>query len=159
MKPKEMSARQVEVMSAAAERWEQKAAEAVAVEGVLARKGRLAATSEAMGKMFLCREVQKSRPTDESFLFERRIGSTLDFVDMAPNEIAERTGRPVARIVEMPSRDRIADGFATGFLIAPGVLVTNWHVFADAGDAASCGAQFGYQKNRAGGIDNGVVFE
>src|SRR5262249_29791354 len=25
-------------------------------------------------------------------------------------------------------------------------------------DAANCGAQFGYQKNRSGGIDSGVVF-
>jgi endonuclease G len=158
MDRKEMAGRHIEVMSEAADRWERKSAEADTATTILAREGRLAATSESLGKVFLCREVQKTRPTDERFLFERKIGPSLDFVDFAPNDAAERAGRPVARIVELLSRDRIGDGFATGFLIAPGVLVTNWHVFAEERDSANCGVQFGYQRNRSGGIDPGVVF-
>jgi len=158
MNRKEMAERQLQVMSKAAERWERKAAEAVTAMTVLATEGRLAATSDALRKVFLSREVQKTRPTEESFLVERKVGPTLDFVDFAPDELAEKPGRAVARIVELRPRDRIGDGFATGFLVPPGVLVTNWHVFPEERDVANCGAQFGYQKNTTGGVDAGVVF-
>jgi endonuclease G len=43
--------------------------------------------------------------------------------------------------------------------VSPDLLVTNWHVFETRGDAAGCGAEFGFEKTPAGQLQSGVVFE
>src|SRR5262245_7296525 len=82
----------------------------------------------------------------ESFFTERRIGPTLDLDDSPPNEPARLAGVPVGRIVELDARGKIRSGFATGFLIAPNILLTHHHVFASASECDNCGVQFGYEK-------------
>src|SRR5262245_51661497 len=62
-------------------------------------------------------------------LAERQIGATLDFVDLPPDDQALKAGRPVVRIVTINGPDIVPEGFATGFLVAPDLLLTNYHVF------------------------------
>jgi len=84
---------------------------------------------------------------------ERKIGSTLDFIENAPSEAARKAGRPVIRIVTSCDPNVEAVGFATGFLVAPRLLLTNWHVFNDAASARGNGANFFHERG-----DSGVAF-
>jgi hypothetical protein len=56
------------------------------------------------------------------FGIERKMGPTLDFSKFAPSELARSAGRPVARIVELGGPGILPVGFATGFVVAPGLL-------------------------------------
>ena len=89
---------------------------------------------------------------------ERKIGSTLDFLENAPSEAARRAGRPVARIVDDCDPKVQAVGFASGFLVGPRLLLSNWHVFPDAGSAVGNGANFFYERGEKG-VGLGVTFE
>jgi endonuclease G len=89
---------------------------------------------------------------------ERKIGATLDFADLPPNEQALKAGRPVVRIVTLPGAGLVPQGFATGFLIAPDLMITNHHVFRTADEAQGVGAQFLYERTQAG-IRQGLIFE
>jgi len=93
----------------------------------------------------------------ESFFTERRIGPTLDLDDSPPNEPARLAGVPVGRIVELDASGKARSGFATGFLIAPNILLTNHHVFTTASECDNCGVQFGYEKI-AGALVDGPTF-
>jgi endonuclease G len=81
---------------------------------------------------------------------ERKIGPTLDFMSGAPSDAARNAGKPVARIVSTVDPHLQAQGFASGFLVAPGLLLTNWHVFPDVASAAGTGANFGYEQGDQG---------
>ncbi len=50
-------------------------------------------------------------------------------------------------------------GFATGFLVAPGLLMTNHHVLPEAGAAANGSVEFGYQYDVAGKLSSGATFD
>jgi endonuclease G len=50
------------------------------------------------------------------------------------------------------------EGEATGFLVAPSLLLTNWHVFPEKGAARGTGANFLYERNEKG-IAIGITFE
>ncbi|HTK29129.1 MAG TPA: DNA/RNA non-specific endonuclease [Vicinamibacterales bacterium] len=92
-----------------------------------------------------------------SYFNERKIGPTLDLDDYPPDEAARIAGLPVGRIVDVGDGGEAVDGFATGFLIAPGVVLTNHHVFENAGECRGCGIQFGYE-HQDGQIVSGPVF-
>jgi endonuclease G len=81
---------------------------------------------------------------------ERKIGSTLDFIENAPSEAARKAGNPVARIVSNCDPKVQSTGFATGFLVAPRLLLTNWHVFPDVTTARGAGANFHYERGEDG---------
>lgn len=81
---------------------------------------------------------------------ERKIGSTLDFIENAPSEAARKAGNPVARIVSNCDPKVQSVGIATGFLVAPRLLLTNWHVFPDATTAHGAGANFHYERGEDG---------
>ena len=89
---------------------------------------------------------------------ERKIGTTLDFSDLPPNEQALAAGRPVARIVTLGRAGVEPEGFATGFLVHPDLLLTNWHVFRTPDEADGTGAQFLFERVKDG-IRTGLVFE
>jgi endonuclease G len=89
---------------------------------------------------------------------ERKIGPTLDYVAFAPSEAAGKAGRPVARIVDTVRPGFLPQGFATGFLIRPRLLLTNHHVFPTRGDAVGTGANFLFEQTERG-LQTGVVFE
>jgi endonuclease G, mitochondrial len=89
---------------------------------------------------------------------ERKMGATLDFRPFAPSEVARKAGRPVARIVELSGPGVQPSGIATGFLIAPRLLLTNHHVFPDSAAAVGTGANFLYERSERG-LESGVIFE
>ena len=94
----------------------------------------------------------------ESFFRERRIGPTLDLDDFAPNDAAQLAGTSVGRLVQIDGRGSVVDGFATGFLISPSLVLTNHHVFAGPSEADGCGIQFGYELTADQRLAPGVVF-
>ncbi len=159
MNRNEIVQRKLEVRKAAAGRWKEKAPEFVDTTRRLARGGPLAAASPERAASYIARETLKRTFRDLGLGFERRIGPTLDWDESPPTVEAQKAGRPVARIVEMLTHARVGEGFATGFIVPPGLLVTNWHVFEQPGDALGCGAQFGYERSEAGLVAPGVVFE
>jgi endonuclease G len=73
---------------------------------------------------------------------ERIIGSS-DLVDINYLELAIAIGRGVARI-------QIGNEFGTGFLVGPGLAMTNHHVIENENDARSALFQFDYQDNASG---------
>ena len=91
-------------------------------------------------------------------VMERQIGATLDFADLPPDEQALKAGRPVARLVTLGGPGVVPEGFATGVLVAPDLLLTNHHVFRAADEAEGVGAQFLYERVHAG-VRAGLIFE
>lgn len=57
--------------------------------------------------------------------------------------------RPICRIQLKDANSQLA-GFATGFLIGPGVLMTNHHVFGKAADAVNSVLDFDYEQDLTG---------
>ena len=155
----EIRYRKYEVMKGAARRWQAKAPEVAITARLLAEGGTAAATTPERNARFFARESLKSALRFEGIGFERIIGPTMDLQDLPPNPTARNAGRPVVRIVELADAHTVGEGFATGFQVAPNLLMTNWHVFSNPGDAVGCGAQFGYERNDNGLLASGVVFE
>ncbi|PJG47221.1 hypothetical protein CAF53_02415 [Sphingobium sp. LB126] len=89
---------------------------------------------------------------------ERKIGPTLDWIAAPPTEAARAAGRPVARILVSADPKVEPQGFATGFMISPSVLLTNWHVFPDIASARGAGANFLHEAGDAG-VARGITFE
>jgi len=89
---------------------------------------------------------------------ERQVGATLDFADLPPNEQALKAGRPVARLVSLGGNGIEPKGFATAFLVAKDVVLTNYHVFQKPSDAYNCGAQFLFERIEQG-VRSGLIFE
>ncbi|AZC38712.1 DNA/RNA non-specific endonuclease [Pseudomonas chlororaphis] len=87
---------------------------------------------------------------------ERRIG-TWDPTFYAPSEAARQAARPVARLVNAPQPGTVVEGFATGFLVSPNLLLTNQHVFPRDVDAVDCAANFLYERLERG-INEGSYF-
>jgi endonuclease G, mitochondrial len=90
------------------------------------------------------------------FGVERSMGA-WDGVLLAPTDQARIAGRPVARLIAPGEPGATREGFATGFLIAPDLLMTNWHVFRDRAEARGCAAQFLYETGEK--PDGGLVAE
>jgi endonuclease G, mitochondrial len=159
----EVKRRQIEEAVAAGERWAMTRDERAETLRRLRRGGPEAADHPRRVSRYRLREAAKSavyaRAGVTSAVFaERRIGPTLDLDDLPPNEAARRAGIPVGRIVELTNRGTPGEGFATGFLVAGSLLITNHHVFASARECSGCGVQFGYE--RAGNaLAAGTVFE
>ncbi|MGC4099515.1 MAG: DNA/RNA non-specific endonuclease [Nitrospira sp.] len=88
---------------------------------------------------------------------EKQIGATLDFVDMPPDQKALKAGRAVCRLVTLGDRGIVPEGFATGFLIASDLILTNHHVFRTLDEAQNVGAQFLYERTQKG-LRQGAIF-
>lgn len=150
-------------------RWKAFETSAAAQRGATANRDgsiptpRIAASTPVQMDRYEVRERQ--RRTFESVAYrelrraaERQIGETLDFVDLPPDEQALKAGRPVVRIITLPGRGILPEGIATGFLIAPTLILTNHHVFRDRSDVDGVGVQFLYERTGAG-IREGLIFE
>lgn len=94
----------------------------------------------------------------EPISFPERIIKENDIDDFPPNESAKKAGIPVARIYKIPNNNYEEESLATGFLIFSNLLITNYHVFPNAADAANCGANFLYEKT-LNGVNIGYSFE
>ncbi|MFZ6672656.1 DNA/RNA non-specific endonuclease [Undibacterium sp. Xuan67W] len=88
---------------------------------------------------------------------ERIIGPTMDFTMVAPGDLALKAAAPVARIVRLPGNGYSPSAIATGFMVAPGLLMTNHHVFPRKEEAFQAAANFGYIQDERG-IAAGTYF-
>jgi len=79
----------------------------------------------------------------ETITYERILGVN-DLVDVRFLLKGAKCTQSVCRIA-------VGRSFATGFLVAPGVLMTNWHVFQQAADAKSARAEFDFRELVEGG--------
>jgi endonuclease G len=64
----------------------------------------------------------------------------------------------VVRLVTLVDSGIVPEGFATGFLVAPDLILTNHHVFRDRDEARGTAAQFLYERTKAG-LRQGLIFE
>lgn len=106
---------------------------------------------------FAMRRGATSDPDQGARILERIIKGN----DLVPVNYLERgamSSRPVCRIRLMNSGQETV-GFASGFLVARGVLLTNQHVFPTASHARFARAEFGYEHDLLGGDRVPRVFE
>ncbi len=152
------------VMADALARWRRRAGEREQNQADLDSKGPGAADSAGRVARLAAREAgfaQAATMRREGRLplgVERKMGPTLDFIEFPPSEAARRAGRPVARLVTLEDPGIELQGYATGFLIAPNLLITNHHVFQDRFEAVGAGANFLYERAERG-VQQGVTFE
>ena len=160
--PREIEVRRVDRARAAGERWQRMASRRTATVRSLRQGGPAAADLPERVERYHARESLKRATLrraglSTSALMERRIGPTLDLDDDPPTDAARVAGMPVGRIVVLSDEGRVLDGFATGFLLAPGLVMTNHHVFASAGECEGCGIEFGFERV-GGALQQGVTF-
>lgn len=155
---------QAEIRKGALDRWQERSAARAENRATIAAQGPGAADSPSRRDAYFKRVsainyINAATPAIAlPFGIERRMGASLDLLGIAPSEQARKAGRPVGRIVETVADDIDAQGFASGFLISPDLLITNWHVFQTRGDAQGCGANFLYERTGEG-ISRGQTFE
>lgn len=94
--------------------------------------------------------LQPADVTDE--LVERQIGRTRDLLSIEFFEQGLDAARSVGRILTHGQ----ANG--TGFLVAPGVVITNEHVLRDAAEAAASELELDFEANRFGEPRSSQVF-
>jgi endonuclease G len=150
-----MTERQLDLAYRASERWKERTAIRSGAMEAYKRSGPAGADTPARAAQFNARE--SLRPLRQ-MLQERQIGPTLDYTSYAPDEDARRAGRPVARVVTIPDFGNVPEGFGTGFLVAPNLLLTNHHVLPTKAESFGIGANFLYEYNTAG-LSPGVLFE
>lgn len=99
------------------------------------------------------RMEREGLPPDQAI---ERINGVPNFQDVFIIRELLRLSESVCRItISSPFG---GSGFGTGFLIAPGLLITNHHVFPDAAAAAHSVAQFSYELTGKGGVTAPVSF-
>lgn len=90
-------------------------------------------------------EYKAPEPTD--FAYERAIGKNdsvySNFVELLM-DAKEKVGRILVR------KGSNLAGYATGFMVSPRLMLTNWHVFQTASDAQNSELQFGYEFDITG---------
>ncbi len=158
----EVRRRQIEQAQEAGQRWQAALPRRAEAVRRLKRGGPEHADTPERVRAYRAREAAKKTVYAKAGIgdlrpLERRIGPTLDLDETPPNEAASRAGLPVGRIVELGDDGTVRDGFATGFLIAGDVMLTNHHVFAKASECRGCGIQFGYEL-RNGSLSAGTIF-
>ncbi|MDX2265843.1 MAG: DNA/RNA non-specific endonuclease [Hyphomicrobiales bacterium] len=85
---------------------------------------------------------------EERLAYERRIGSD-DLKPIRYLELGLLAARAVARVV-VPNVDPRGDMLGTGFLVAPGLFVTNHHVLAEPYWAKAARVEFGAEDDLKG---------
>ena len=85
-------------------------------------------------------------------LLERQIGPSLDWSLRPPDQAAHLAGRAVARIVQKAAPGMMPIGIATGFIVYPGLLLTNYHVFGERDEPRYAQANFLYER-----LDQGIA--
>lgn len=141
-------------MAKALERWNQQAGARNESQSRLRELGPGAGDSPQQLAKWVARENARALLAKAGL--ERRIG-TWDPSFFAPSEAARLAARPVARLVNAPRPGTVVEGFATGFLVSPNLLLTNQHVFPRYVDAVDCAANFLYEKQERG-INEGSYF-
>jgi endonuclease G, mitochondrial len=159
---KEVRERRLQIAQEAAKRWHATADERAKRRVQAARLGPAAAETPERARRFVQREsLRAALQAREGFRLpragvERIIGNTFDLRDYPSSEQAAKAGAPVARFVDEPGAGGAIEGFGTGFLVSPRLMLTNHHVFPDKASAKAV-AQFGHEHDMSG-IKTGVFF-
>lgn len=152
----QLAVRRHKVLLAAAKRWQARKPERENAAGPSAAFGAGSNESPLRQARFDARQAAFGQAADLRrhgqlpVFIERKIGATLDMFDHAPSEAARTAGHPVARIVNTIDPGLQAEGYGSGFLVHPELLLTNWHVFPEVRDATGAGANFGYEEGERG---------
>jgi len=115
-----------------------------------------AATGSQRAARFSTLLAETKSPVVARTQLERLIGAN-DLVGIAYLERGFRAAKSICRIHLRDEQGNTA-GFGTGFLVAPGVLMTNHHVIATAAQAATATAEFSYELDVAGKQKETVEF-
>ncbi len=94
----------------------------------------------------------------EAGLFLEEIIEGSDLMPIRYFALGNLAARPVGRI-HIDLGPRVGEGYATGFLVAPGVLLTNWHVLNSASAAMAATISFGAEDDIKGLPETAKVFE
>jgi endonuclease G, mitochondrial len=152
------------IQQAALTRWKERTPTREHNKSEIEAHGAGAADSPQRQSRYLTRQhgLEQARKLSRAGLLprgiERKMGPSIDYVPFAPSEAARKAGRPVARIIDTVAPGIQAQGFATGFLIAPRLILTNYHVFPSRADAVGTGANFLFDQAERG-IQTGITFE
>lgn len=87
-------------------------------------------------------------PIDDQVFFEEIVEND-DLMPIRYFELGTLAARPVGRI-HLDLGPQVGDGYATGFLVAPGVLLTNWHVLKTPALAMAATVSFDAQDDLKG---------
>ena len=111
-------------------------------------------TNENLIKRKEMLETITTEPVD--FAFERAIGKNdsvySNFVELIRNA-KQKTGR-----IAVKNGNRNI-GYATGFMVAENLLLTNWHVFKTIDDVADSEIQFFYELDITGNPGTPIAFK
>lgn len=110
--------------------------------------GPLDLSATQRSKRFRQVSEENDDPEAAASALERIVGGN-DLVGINYLSKGMAASRSVCRIQLKDSSSRLV-GYATGFLIGPGVLLTNHHVFGVAGDAVNSLLDFDYEQDLAG---------
>ena len=116
--------------------------------------GNILGTDENLNKRKEMLETVSQEPVD--FAFERAIGKN-DSVYSNFVELIGNAKQKVGRIAIKRGNRNI--GFATGFMVAENLLLTNWHVFRSVNEIAESEVQFFYELNTSGNPGTAVSFK
>jgi endonuclease G len=117
-------------------------------------KGNILGADENLAKRKEMLAAVKQEPID--FAFERAIGKN-DSVYSNFVELIRNAKQKVGRIAIKNGNKNI--GFATGFMVAENLLLTNWHVFKTIEEVADSEIQFFYELDTLGNPGTAVSFK
>ncbi len=117
-------------------------------------RGNILGTNVNLAKRKEMLEAVKQEPVE--FAFERAIGKN-DSVYSNFVELIGNAKQKVGRIAIKQGNKNIA--FATGFMVAENLMLTNWHVFKMIEDVAESEVQFFYELNILGNPGSPVSFK
>jgi endonuclease G len=87
-------------------------------------------------------------PIDDQVFFEEVVEND-DLMPVRFFEMGSLAAKPVGRI-HLDLGPKVGDGYATGFLVAPGILLTNWHVLKTPALAMAATVSFDAQDDLKG---------
>lgn len=131
----------MKVAETGADRWDE-GIEAAATLAALADAAAVPPPPARQRFAFLTAEGQSATPLEQEALL-----GTNDLLETSFLDRCLLVGECIGRVQFVRPQGR---GYATGFLIAPGILLTNHHVFPDAAAARGASIEFGYRYNVAG---------
>lgn len=110
---------------------------------------RLIGTDEQISEGILKNDTRllESLPAEKRTVAEKIQGGSIDFVPANFLARGARAARAVVRVV-----DAQGDAVGTGFLVVPGVLITNQHVIRNLEDARNSRIEFDYEASEGRGI-------
>ena len=101
-------------------------------------------------------DLESSSAPGEGFGLERIIGRNM-LMEVKYLEAGGAAARSVGRVIMRDARNRSL-GFGTGFLVAPGLLLTNNHVLTSFDVAGASQVEFNYQRGQDGRLERSAIF-